>query len=71
MQFKYYICLPNPLQICFALCLIFPPNHMFNTDDLARMWIALGFIQPSHIQGETIKNIGGRYFDIVVKKIFF
>ncbi|KAI0513502.1 hypothetical protein KFK09_009526 [Dendrobium nobile] len=67
MQFMYCIFLPNPLQICFALCSIFPPNHMFNTDDLVGMWIALGFIQPSHIQGETIENIGGSYFDILVK----
>ncbi|KAI0496760.1 hypothetical protein KFK09_023084 [Dendrobium nobile] len=61
-----YIVLPNHLQNCFAFCCMFPEDHEFDKDDLVRMWIALGFIQPS--QGTIMEDIGGRYFDVLVKK---
>ncbi|KAH0448245.1 hypothetical protein IEQ34_022045 [Dendrobium chrysotoxum] len=64
-----YIVLPNHLQNCFAFCCMFPQDHTFDKDDLVRMWIALGFIQPS--QGMTMEDIGRRYFDILVKKNLF
>ncbi|PKU59511.1 Putative disease resistance RPP13-like protein 1 [Dendrobium catenatum] len=48
---------------------MFPEDHKFDKDDLVRMWIALGFIQPS--QGMTMEDIGGRYFDVLVKKALF
>ncbi|XP_020694281.1 putative disease resistance RPP13-like protein 1 [Dendrobium catenatum] len=35
------------------------------------MWIALGFIQSTYNPGETMEDIGGRYFDTLVKKSFF
>ncbi|KAI0514232.1 hypothetical protein KFK09_010267 [Dendrobium nobile] len=66
-----YVYLPQPLQNCFTFCCIFPQDHEFDKDDLVRMWIALGFIQSSCNQGETMEDIGGRYFDILVKKSFF
>ncbi|KAI0502328.1 hypothetical protein KFK09_017276 [Dendrobium nobile] len=66
-----YIALSSPLKNCFAFCGMFEQDHLFFKDDLVRMWIALGFIQPSHIQAETIEDIGGRYFDVLVKKSFF
>ncbi|KAI0496777.1 hypothetical protein KFK09_023101 [Dendrobium nobile] len=61
-----YIVLPNHLQNCFAFCCMFPQDHAYDKDDLVRMWIALGFIQPS--QGTIMEDIGGRYFDVLVKK---
>ncbi|XP_028550857.1 putative disease resistance protein RGA3 [Dendrobium catenatum] len=64
-----YIVLPNHLQNCFAFCCMFPEDHEFDKDDLVRMWIALGFIQPS--QEMTMEDIGGRYFDVLVKKTLF
>ncbi|KAI0496771.1 hypothetical protein KFK09_023095 [Dendrobium nobile] len=64
-----YIVLPNHLQNCFAFCCVFPEDHEFDKDDLVRMWIALGFIQPS--QGTIMEDIGGRYFDVLVKKNLF
>ncbi|XP_020595737.1 disease resistance protein RGA2-like [Phalaenopsis equestris] len=63
--------LRQPLQNCFAFCGIFPQDHEFDKDDLVRMWIALGFIQESSIEGETLEDIGGRYFDALVRKSFF
>ncbi|KAL0921643.1 hypothetical protein M5K25_008737 [Dendrobium thyrsiflorum] len=64
-----YIVLPNHLQNCFAFSCLFPQDHEFDRDDLVRMWIALGFIQPS--QGMTMEDIGGKYFDVLVKKTLF
>ncbi|XP_020598241.1 disease resistance protein RGA2-like [Phalaenopsis equestris] len=61
----------QPLQNCFAFCGIFPQDHKFDKDDLVRMWIALGFIQESSIEGETLEDNGGRYFDDLVRKSFF
>ncbi|XP_020698612.2 putative disease resistance protein RGA3 [Dendrobium catenatum] len=64
-----YIVLPNHLRNCFTFCCMFPEDHRFDKDDLVRMWIALGFIQPS--QEMTMEDIGGRYFDVLVKKVLF
>ncbi|KAL0927787.1 hypothetical protein M5K25_001997 [Dendrobium thyrsiflorum] len=64
-----FIVLPNHLQNCFAFCCMFPYDHTFHKDDLVRMWIALDFIQPS--QKKTLEEIGGRYFDVLVKKKLF
>ncbi|PKU61941.1 putative disease resistance RPP13-like protein 1 [Dendrobium catenatum] len=64
-----YIVLPNHLRNCFAFCCMFPEDHKFDKDDLVRMWIALGFIQPS--QEMTMEDIGGSYFDALVKKALF
>ncbi|KAL0928374.1 hypothetical protein M5K25_000250 [Dendrobium thyrsiflorum] len=64
-----YIVLPNLLQNCLAFCCMFPQDHEFDKDDLVRMWIALGFIQPS--QGMIMEDIGRRYFDVLVKKALF
>ncbi|KAI0530479.1 hypothetical protein KFK09_000023 [Dendrobium nobile] len=66
-----YIVLPNHLQTCFAFCCMFRQDYKFDKDDLVRMWIALGFIQPSLDQEENMEDIGGRYFDVLVKKSFF
>ncbi|KAH0452506.1 hypothetical protein IEQ34_019805 [Dendrobium chrysotoxum] len=66
-----FVYLPQPLQSCFTFCCIFPQDHEFDKDDLVRMWIALGFIHSSCNQGETMEDIGGKYFDILVKKSFF
>ncbi|KAI0514134.1 hypothetical protein KFK09_010168 [Dendrobium nobile] len=64
-----YIVLPNHLRNCFAFCCMFPEDHTYVKNDLVRMWIALGFIQPS--QEMTMVDIGGRYFDVLVKKALF
>ncbi|KAH0461373.1 hypothetical protein IEQ34_008948 [Dendrobium chrysotoxum] len=66
-----YVHLPERLKSCFTFCSIFPQDYEFDKDALVRKWIALGFIQLSDIQGETMEDIGGRYFDDLVKKNFF
>ncbi|XP_020705546.1 putative disease resistance RPP13-like protein 1, partial [Dendrobium catenatum] len=66
-----YMFLPKHLQNCFAFCSIFRQDYCFDKDDLVKMWIALGFIQQPHDQEWTMEDIGGRYFDVLVKKSFF
>ncbi|XP_028550828.1 uncharacterized protein LOC110095145 [Dendrobium catenatum] len=66
-----YMFLPKHLQNCFAFCSIFKQDYPFLKDDLVKMWIALGFIQQPHDQEWTMEDIGGMYFDVLVKKSFF
>ncbi|KAH0463278.1 hypothetical protein IEQ34_007860 [Dendrobium chrysotoxum] len=66
-----YMFLPKHLQNCFAFCSIFQEDYRFNKDDLVKMWVALGFIQQPHDQEWTMEDIGGMYFDVLVKKSFF
>ncbi|KAH0469097.1 hypothetical protein IEQ34_002329 [Dendrobium chrysotoxum] len=66
-----YMFLPKHLQNCFTFCSIFPQDCRFDKNDLVKMWIALGFIQQPHDQEWTMEDIGGRYFDVLVKKSFF
>ncbi|KAI0529656.1 hypothetical protein KFK09_002210 [Dendrobium nobile] len=66
-----YTFLPKHLQNCFAFCSIFPQDYKFDKDYLVKIWIALGFIQQPHDQEWTIEDIGGSYFDELVKKSFF
>ncbi|KAH0461275.1 hypothetical protein IEQ34_008850 [Dendrobium chrysotoxum] len=66
-----YMFLPKHLQNCFAFCSIFRQDYRFRKDDLVKMWIGLGFIQQPHDQEWTMEDIGGMYFDVLVKKSFF
>ncbi|XP_028551320.1 putative disease resistance protein RGA4 [Dendrobium catenatum] len=66
-----YMFLPKHLQNCFAFCSIFEQDYIFGKDDLVKMWIVLGFIQQPHDQEWTMEDIGGMYFDVLVKKFFF
>ncbi|KAI0529647.1 hypothetical protein KFK09_002201 [Dendrobium nobile] len=66
-----YTFLPKHLQNCFAFCSIFQQDYRFYKIDLVQKWIALGFIQQPHDQEWTIEDIGGSYFDELVKKSFF
>lgn len=66
-----YTYLPQHLQNCFAFCSIFPRDHEFDKDDLVRMWVSLGFIEQPHYVGDSMEDIGGKYFDVLVKKSIF
>ncbi|KAL0920579.1 hypothetical protein M5K25_009723 [Dendrobium thyrsiflorum] len=66
-----YMFLPKHLQNCFAFCSMFRQYYRFDKDDLVRMWIALGFIQQPYDQEWTMEDIGGMYFDVLVKISFF
>ncbi|KAL0920589.1 hypothetical protein M5K25_009734 [Dendrobium thyrsiflorum] len=66
-----YMFLPKHLQKCFAFCSIFRQDYRFYKDNLVKIWIALGFIQQPHDQEWTVEDIGGGYFDDLVRKSFF
>ncbi|KAH0463021.1 hypothetical protein IEQ34_007603 [Dendrobium chrysotoxum] len=66
-----YMFLPKHLQNCFAFCSIFRQDFRYFKDAIVEMWIALGFIQQPHDQDWTMEDIGGKYFDVLVKKSFF
>ncbi|XP_075660246.1 putative disease resistance protein RGA4 [Castanea sativa] len=41
-----YYDLPSPLKQCFSYCGVFPKDYVFSSDELAFMWMALGYIKP-------------------------
>lgn len=61
--------LPSQLKQCFAYCYMFPKGHMFDKDELIKLWIAEGFIQPS---GEDkLEEAATDYFDELLTRSFF
>ncbi|MQL77821.1 hypothetical protein Taro_010217 [Colocasia esculenta] len=61
--------LPLHLKRCFAYCSIFPDGHLFDKDDLVRLWMAEGFLDSKGHEG--LETIGRRYFDELVWRLFF
>ncbi|XP_044499080.1 putative disease resistance RPP13-like protein 1 [Mangifera indica] len=45
-----YHYLPLNLKRCFGYCAIFPKKYQFEEKELALLWIAEGFVHPSHKQ---------------------
>ncbi|CAN6346823.1 unnamed protein product [Urochloa humidicola] len=62
--------LPGHLQRCFAYCSIFPTTWRFDRYKLVKMWVALGFVQPS-AEGKRLEDLGYRYFDDLLSRSFF
>ncbi|XP_078149671.1 disease resistance protein RGA2-like [Carex rostrata] len=70
LKLSYYH-LPADLQVCFRFCSIFPQDHLFDKNDLIKMWIAAGFIrQQLHLE-ERPEDIGEDYFNHLLRKSFF
>ncbi|XP_021739238.1 putative disease resistance protein RGA3 [Chenopodium quinoa] len=42
-----YDYLPPELKQCFAYCSLFPKDHEYSKNHLVKMWMALGYIDPS------------------------
>ncbi|KAJ1274985.1 hypothetical protein BS78_05G101600 [Paspalum vaginatum] len=63
-----YIHLADELKQCFTFCSIFPKGYRIYKDRLIGQWIAHGFIQA--MDGEQLEDIGGYYFDSLVKVSF-
>uniref|UniRef100_A0A803MSG2 Uncharacterized protein n=2 Tax=Chenopodium quinoa TaxID=63459 RepID=A0A803MSG2_CHEQI len=61
--------LPTQLKQCFAYCYIFPKGHMFDKNDLVKLWIAEGYIQ---LTGENkLEEAGSDYFNELLTRSFF
>ncbi|OMO94558.1 Disease resistance protein [Corchorus capsularis] len=69
--------LPFCLKQCFAYCSIFPKDHEIDRDQLIRLWMAQGFLQPSRESGlsegsiAVMEDIGNKYFnDLLANSLF-
>ncbi|CAN6556512.1 unnamed protein product [Malus baccata var. baccata] len=65
--------LPSPdYKQCFSLCSLFPKSYLYEKDELVKLWMAEGFIQPPEngVQ-ERIEDIGSRYFKELSDRFFF
>ncbi|KAM1513367.1 hypothetical protein COP2_025558 [Malus domestica] len=65
--------LPSPdHKQCFSLCSLFPKSYLYEKDELVKLWMAEGFIQPpTHGAGERTEDIGSRYFKELSDRFFF
>ncbi|CAJ1958969.1 unnamed protein product [Sphenostylis stenocarpa] len=53
--------LPSFLKNCFAYCSLFPKGFEFDKKTLIQLWVAEGFIQPSH-DNRCEEDVGHDYF---------
>ncbi|XP_068639629.1 disease resistance protein RGA2-like [Aristolochia californica] len=67
LRLSYYH-LPPKVKPCFAFCSLFPKDWRFDKDELIRMWIALGYIQPD---GRREEEVGDEYFNDLHMRSFF
>ncbi|XP_038901555.1 putative disease resistance protein RGA3 [Benincasa hispida] len=61
----------SSLKQCFAYCSIFPKDFWFTKQELIRMWIAQGFLQPQEGRNTTMENVGDVYFRILLSRCLF
>ncbi|XP_072956553.1 uncharacterized protein [Typha angustifolia] len=61
--------LPFYLKRCFAYCSLFPKDHIFEKEQLVRLWMGQGFLEPN----ERLKpgDIGENYFNELVERCLF
>ena len=63
--------LPIHLKQCFAYCALFPKDHMIERKLLVQLWMAQGYIQPSHENYECLEDVGDEYFeDLLTRSLF-
>lgn len=61
--------LPSQLKQSFAYCYIFPKGHMFDKNDLVKLWMVEGYIQT---RGEDkLEDVGSDYFNELLRRSFF
>ncbi|XP_040376360.1 putative disease resistance RPP13-like protein 1 [Oryza brachyantha] len=63
-----YLYLPSHLKRCFSFCGVYPKDHKFDKNNLAKIWIAQGFVEPEGT--ESILD-GYQYFEDLVNRSFF
>ncbi|XP_058078567.1 putative disease resistance protein RGA1 [Magnolia sinica] len=69
LRLSYYH-LPSHLKQCFAYCSLFPKDYRIKKEKLIQLWMAEGFIQSS-IRSNHMENIGGEYFNNLLRRSFF
>ncbi|XP_072976844.1 putative disease resistance protein RGA1 [Typha angustifolia] len=68
-----YLHLPFHLKQCFVYCSLFPKDYVFVMEELIELWITEGFISSAGDAGSQMhpKDIGSRYFRILLRQSFF
>ncbi|KAL4039015.1 hypothetical protein IC575_002658 [Cucumis melo] len=61
--------LPSNLKQCFMYCALFPKDYEFWKDELVKLWMAQGFIQPHG--KKAIEDVGDDYFKELAGRSFF
>ncbi|KAK8928462.1 putative disease resistance protein [Platanthera zijinensis] len=64
-----YGSLPLELQLCLSYCSLFPKSQLFDKDQLIRLWMAQGYINP--VKGKELEQTGCEYFDQLLRKNWF
>lgn len=63
-----YDYLPTHLKRCFSYFSLFPKNYVFKKDEVIRLWLSQGFIEPK--EGRETEDIGDEYFDELFGRLF-
>ncbi|XP_026437133.1 putative disease resistance RPP13-like protein 1 [Papaver somniferum] len=64
--------LPSRAKLCFSYCSLFPKDWEINREILIRLWIAEGFIHPSHEGNQkSLEDVGDDYFHSLLANSFF
>jgi Leucine-rich repeat (LRR) protein len=69
LMLSYYH-LPSNLKRCFAYCSILPKDYEFEVEELVRLWMAEGLIQPRE-EGKQMEDLGIEYFHNLLSRSFF
>ena len=64
-----YYDLPSPLKRCFAYCVVFSKDYVFDIDELVSMWTAHGFVESKG--NMEVEIMAREYFDNLVIHSFF
>ncbi|KAL1218251.1 putative disease resistance protein [Cardamine amara subsp. amara] len=60
--------LPSYLKHGFLYLAHFPEDHTIDVEKLSYYWAAEGISEPRHYNGETIRDVGDRYIDELVRR---
>ncbi|XP_026417230.1 putative disease resistance protein RGA1 [Papaver somniferum] len=64
--------LPSHLKQCFSYCCVFPKGWEIKRENLIQLWMAEGFLQPSHRSSKrSTEDIGNDYFQDLLSSSFF
>ncbi|XP_038681531.1 putative disease resistance protein RGA3 [Tripterygium wilfordii] len=62
--------MPSHLKPCFAICSIFPKDHVFDSYALVQLWMAHGLLQPSY-ENQELEDVGLQYMKELYSRSFF
>ncbi|XP_026421663.1 putative disease resistance protein RGA1 [Papaver somniferum] len=64
--------LPSHLKHCFSYCSLFPKDMTIDRKTLIQLWMAEGFLHPSHGGSQiSLEDVGNDYFHSLLANSFF